>query len=339
MIAGLLDASFRHQPEYILAAQLFQVLIVGLIMALILFLVDMSYGFYFEAINRGRQSNRFGQYVPPELVNEMSRFPERFTLSGEKRELTVLFSDIRGFTTLSEGLDPKELVNIMNELLTPMTRVVHRHQGTIDKYMGDALMAFWGAPVDNPNHTQSAVDAAIELYDSLTDINAEFNRRGLASINIGVGLNTGEMSVGNMGSEFRVAYTIMGDAVNLGSRLEGLTKHYGVNIIINETTAECIEGFDLRELDRVRVKGKNLPVTIFEPLKPGTVNAEELSGYHEALEHYRQQNWEAARNGFVLLLENPQNEFLYQLYLERIEALESKPPEDDWDGAFTFQTK
>jgi adenylate cyclase len=166
----------------------------------------------------------------------MSRDPEAFSMEGESRELSVLFTDVRGFTTISEGLDPKALSNLMNEFLTPLTRIIYRHRGTIDKYMGDCIMAFWGAPLNDPQHARNAVMAGMEMHRTLEELQPHFKERGWPPIHIGVGVNSGRMSVGNMGSEIRLAYTVMGDAVNLASRLEGITKQYGVNMIVGETT-------------------------------------------------------------------------------------------------------
>ncbi len=193
-----------------------------------------------------------------------SASPADFTLEGESREMTVLFSDVRGFTTLSEGLNPKELTQLMNALLTPMTRVIHKNRGTIDKYMGDAIMSFWGAPVEDPEHARHALYAAIEMMQELEIMQAEFKERGWPPIKIGIGLNTGEMSVGNMGSEFRMAYTVLGDAVNLGSRLEGLTKAYGVDIIVGEKTKDQIPNMYFKNSTLCALRVKTSP-SLFLP--------------------------------------------------------------------------
>jgi len=170
----------------------------------------------------------------------MAKAPSQYSLEADSRELTVLVSDVRGFTTLSEGLAPKELSELMNLFLTPMTGIIHHSRGTIDKYMGDAIMAFWGAPLGDDEHPRHALEAALLMLDKLNEINASFRERGWPDVRIGVGVNTGVMSVGNMGSEFRMAYTVLGDEVNLGSRLEGLTKSYGVDIICSEATVKAV---------------------------------------------------------------------------------------------------
>ncbi|MCP5149336.1 MAG: adenylate/guanylate cyclase domain-containing protein [Ectothiorhodospiraceae bacterium] len=315
----------------------------GLLAVLAMFLFNMTYGYFFEQRGKRQLAGLFGQYVPPELVDEMSDHPEQISMVSESREMTVLFSDVRGFTTISEGLEPRELSELMNAFLTPMTKVIHQHRGTIDKYMGDAIMAFWGAPLHDPDHARHALEAALEMIVQLDNLQADFRDRGWPEIHIGVGLNSGSMSVGNMGSEFRMAYTVLGDAVNLGSRLEGLTKQYGVQVIVNETTAAAVPDYLYRELDRVRVKGKDVPVTIFEPLGPrdavDKAARDELKVYREALRLYRAQNWDIAEIQFLNLQQRAPERLLYQIYAERIAHYRESPPPADWDGVFTHMTK
>jgi adenylate cyclase len=273
----------------------------------------------------------------------MAKDPGAYSLEGESRELTVLFSDVRGFTTISEGLDPTQLTQLMNEYLTPMTHVIHQHRGTIDKYMGDAIMAFWGAPLHDPQHARHALLAGMEMLAKLEALQDHFKAKGWPPIKAGVGLNTGEMTVGNMGSEFRLAYTVMGDAVNLGSRLEGLTKEYGVQIMVSEFTRAAVPDFVYRELDRVRVKGKDRPVAIFEPIcaqgdEPAGL-LEELALYDVALCSYREQAWQQAAEQFAQLQTLHPQRYLYQVYAKRITYLRESPPGPDWDGSFTFTSK
>jgi adenylate cyclase len=285
----------------------------------------------------------FGQYVPPDLVKDMSKDPEHYTLASQKLELSVLFTDIRGFTSISEGLDAAELSELMEMYLTPMTRVVHESRGTIDKYMGDAIMAFWGAPLRDQAHAARGVGAGGGVLAELDELNAQFAKRNWPVVHIGVGINTGPMSVGNMGSKFRRAYTVLGDAVNLGSRLEGLTKAYGVSFIVSETTAGHAPEYFYRELDRVRVKGKAEPVTIYEPMGmrdhlPVKV-IEDAKLYHNALRLYRQQEWDAAEKVLLELKSVEPDCYLFQLYLDRIALFRTEPPGADWDGVFTHETK
>ncbi len=314
-----------------------------LLLMIALFVLNMSYGFFIESRGKRSLAKLFGQYVPPKLVDEMAKDPDAYTLAGESRELTVLFSDVRGFTTISEGLDPRQLTQLMNEFLTPMTHVIHQHRGTIDKYMGDAIMAFWGAPVRDEQHARNALGAALDMVAGLEALQDRFKEKGWPPIKIGVGLNTGEMTVGNMGSTFRLAYTVMGDAVNLGSRLEGLTKEYGVQIIVSEYTRAAVPDFVYRELDCVRVKGKDRPVAIFEPICPvGECKAtvlQELELYGVALSLYRQQNWQLAEEKLAQLQGLYPPRYLYQIYVQRITYFRDHPPGANWDGSFTFTTK
>jgi len=314
-----------------------------LLLISLIFILHMTYGFFIESRGKRQLAHLFGHYIPPELVDEMSDSPTDFSLDGENREMTVLFSDVRGFTTISEGMDPKQLTQLMNRLLTPMTRVIHKNRGTIDKYMGDAIMAFWGAPMKDSEHARHALYAALEMMDELKIMQAEFKARGWPQVNIGIGLNTGDMNVGNMGSEFRMAYTVLGDAVNLGSRLEGLTKNYGVNIIVSETTKKNISEYIFRELDLVRVKGKNEPVAIFEPVGHKNdldkIITSELTSYKQALRGFRSQNWDKAEMDFFNLNRANPERFLYQVYLKRISRYRKEPPGDNWDGVFTHTDK
>lgn len=297
-----------------------------------------------EARSRRHLKSVFGQYVPPEIVEEMSRNPDQnFSVEGESRELSVLFCDIRSFTTISESLAADELKKLLNHFFTPMTRIIFEKRGTIDKYVGDMIMAFWGAPVHDPGHRQQAVEAALSMLDQLEQMQPEFTERGWPAVHIGVGINTGMMNVGDMGSEYRRAYTVIGDAVNLGSRLEGLTKYYGVKLIIGETTAAGLEGMLLRCLDRVMVKGKNEPVTIYEPQGstgsvPGHL-ADEVRDSNQALEYYFEGNWEKAIAAFQALHQAAPEHRFYSLYLERIASLHAAGVGAGWDGVYKHTSK
>ncbi|MEX2353163.1 MAG: adenylate/guanylate cyclase domain-containing protein, partial [Gammaproteobacteria bacterium] len=282
-------------------------------------------------------------YVPPELVDEMSEDPQAYIHGADSREMSVLFSDIRGFTTLSENLSADDLSELMNLYLTPMTRIIHENRGTIDKYMGDAIMAFWGAPLHDPDHARHAIRSGLAMLERLKGIQDVFQDRGWPEIHIGVGINTGVMSVGDMGSEFRMAYTVLGDAVNLGSRLEGLTKTYGVEIIVGEDTRKAVEDYVYRELDLVRVKGKDKPVAIYEPVAlPEEMSEEELEEigmFDQCLQQFRAQDWGAAESGLKVLQKRNPDSLLYSIYLERITLYKQDPPGADWDGVYTHKTK
>lgn len=320
--------AWRHGMVLPLAAP------VALILSIFVF--EMLYGFFFETRAKRQMSGLFGQYVPPELVNEMSKNPTMFDMKSESREMTVLFSDIRDFTKMSEGLDPDQLSKLINSYLTPMTTIIHKNRGTIDKYIGDAIMAFWGAPVHDPEHAQHAVEAALEMQEALERLNAEFKEKGWPKLKIGIGLNSGLMSVGNMGSEFRKAYTVMGDAVNLASRLEGLTKQYGVGIFVSDATMQAVKGVKFQEIDRVRVKGKIEPATIYVPIK-GEVPPS-VDRFETALGHYRNKQWDEAES-LLNSLKEEEDRLLYRIYLERIAAFRENPPGEGWDGVFEMKTK
>ena len=314
-----------------------------LVMLTTVFLLNMSYGFFIEGRKKKQITHLFGQYVPRELVQEMAFDPRSYTQAAENRNMSVLFSDVRGFTTISEGLNPKELSALMNEFLTPLTQIIHHHHGTIDKYMGDAIMAFWGAPVRDTEHARHALEAGQAIINKMHDLSKDFLERGLPELKIGVGINTGVMSVGNMGSEFRMAYTVLGDAVNLGSRLEGLTKQYGVDIMVAESTRVAVPDYQFRKLDQVRVKGKHEPVSIYEPMGlKSNISREELDElelYELGLKYYLRQEWDAAEADFQGLQSRYAPRKVYQIYLERLDYFRSNPPGDDWDGIFTFTTK
>ena len=315
----------------------------SIVMIALLFALNMSYGYFVESRTKRQITGLFGQYVPSELVEEMAKHPESVSMEGESREMTILFSDVRGFTTISEGLNPRELTLLMHEFLTPLSRVIYKHRGTIDKYMGDCIMAFWGAPLPDPVHARNAILAAIEMQASLQGLQPHFKQRGWPEIHAGIGINTGRVSVGNMGSEVRVAYTVMGDEVNLASRLEGITKQYGVGIIVGEKTRNAVSDFIYRELDHVRVKGKDKPVAIYEPLgltsEASKALHDEVRLFHEVRRFYRKQAWDQAE----LQLMNLQRMFpeteLYRVYAKRVAYFRNNPPAADWDGVFVFETK
>ena len=309
---------------------------------LIAALLHLNYGYFFESRRKRRLGRLFGQYIPPELVQELDDTEADISLAGESRVMSVLFSDVRGFTTISEGLDPRSLSQFMNEFLTPITAVIRRHHGTIDKYMGDAVMAFWGAPLADSTHAARAVQAALDMVACLEGVNTTCRARGWPEIRIGVGISSGPMNVGNMGSEFRMAYTVLGDTVNLGSRLEGLTKEYGVEIIVSAATAREVPDMAFRELDLVRVKGKLEAIAILEPLGPhASLPAATLAARQEfaaVLAAYRARDF-AAAGAQLTVLRARQDHRLYELYAVRISACLEAPPPPEWDGVYTFTKK
>lgn len=317
---------------------------VPLAFTLIVMMAHLFYGFFIESRRARDISKMFGEYVPPEVVSEMADKGGQISMEGETREMTVMFSDVRGFTTVSEKLDAKELSELMNLFLTKQTGVIQKYRGTIDKYMGDAVMAFWGAPLPDEQHALHGVLAGMEMIAAVRELDEEFAKRGWPPLYIGVGLNTGKMSVGNMGSEFRRAYTVMGDAVNLGSRVEGQTKEYGVAIIVTENTRNLLPSdWAFRELDLIKVKGKNEPVAIYEPLGPKEQLdpdlRTDLARHRGANKLYRQQKWDEAEAEFFNLSQSGRPHKVYEVMIGRIMELREHPPGKDWDGAYVAKSK
>lgn len=303
----------------------------------------MFEGFVRESRARQAVTSMFGHYVPAAHIQQMLSAPESYSMDGQSREMTVLFSDIRNFTGISESLSAAELKALLNYYFTPITEVIFRHGGTIDKYVGDMVMAFWGAPLPDPQHRRNAVLAALEMVAVTARLAGELRVRQMPEISIGIGLNSGLMNVGDMGSEYRKAYTVLGDAVNLGSRLEGLTKFYGVHILVGANTASACAGIAFRFVDRLLVKGKNEPIDAFEPLglavELTAPRRRELSDYAAALEHYRARRWDQAEQGLRQLQAEHAHSKLYRIYLERIQALRDQELPADWDGTFRHTSK
>lgn len=312
--------------------------VVLMIMIFLLSIMNMAYGFLFESKARDLLKYMFGQYVPVEHVEKMSQNPNDYSMQGESRNMTVLFADIRNFTRISETLGAVELKNLLNEFFTPMTRIIFENNGTIDKYVGDMIMAFWGAPLKDEHHAKHALAAAIAMYEESLKIKTDFADKGLPEISIGIGLNTGIMNVGDMGSEFRRSYTVLGDAVNLASRLEGLTKFYGEDIIVGEQTASGQNHIIFRHLDKVKVKGKVSAVDVYAPvclrdaLTPDIMV--ELDKHEVALQLYFKRKWQKALKAFKKLNKKYPDKKIYALYIDRIQFLEENPPGKKWDGAF-----
>jgi adenylate cyclase len=284
----------------------------------------------------------FQQYVSPEVIRRLLADPER--VKPRKSEITILFSDVRGFTSISESLDAQELADLLNGYLTEMTRIIFRNQGTLDKYIGDAVMALWGAPFDEPDHATRACEAALSMLARLAELQKEWRAQGRPVMDIGVGINTGVASVGNMGSSLRYGYTAMGDSVNLASRLEGLNKEYGTRIIISDSTYKVLRSDRVlvRELDMIRVKGKLLPVTIYEVL-----DAEALGGKGKELvelfargqQAYKLRDWRAAGQAFEQVLDRWPDDGPARIFLRRCEEYLAEEPEADWDGVYVMKHK
>ena len=300
---------------------------------------------------RRQVRTQFGRYVAPELVSRLAREPDQLRLGGETREMTLLFCDVRDFTTLSESLEPEELTRLVNRFLTPMTSIILERRGTIDKYMGDCIMAFWNAPLDDPDHARHGCESALAMVAELGALNerlaadAASDGRPHVALRIGIGLNTGSCCVGNLGSDQRFDYSVIGDSVNLASRLEGQSKTYGVDVVIGEETREAVPGLATLELDRIRVKGKLQPVCIYGLLGDAARAAEpgftELRTAQERmLAAYRAGDWDGADAALLRCREvGPSLEGLWDLYATRIADYRIDPPPDDWEGVYVARTK
>ena len=314
-----------------------------LLLMLSLFILNVAWGYWFE-FRKGRAiTSLFGEYVAPELVEVMAEDPENYSMEGEKRDITIMFADVRNFTTISESLEANTLREYINRYLTDVSEDIRGNRGTLDKYIGDCVMAFWGAPVPLQDHAARAVGTALQMLKTAKRLNEEYIERGWPPLKIGIGVNTGEARVGDMGSKIRRAYTVMGDPVNLASRLEGLTKEYGVSLAVGEETMRAAPQFVYRELDRVRPKGKNEPVAIYQPIclesELDPTMRRTLARWHEALAYYREQKWDKAEAILRELYDAYPDEWLYDIFLESIEEFRASPPGPDWDGVTTFKTK
>jgi adenylate cyclase len=323
--------------------------------------VQIAWGYVNEGRTRSSLTRLFGAYVPPELVAQMAQEPERYDMRAENRELTILFCDMRNFTRISESLEPEVLRGLINRFFSTMTQAIQAHRGTLDKYIGDAIMAFWGAPLVDPDHASHAVSAALEMVERLRVLNADLRAQGLVEMGLGLGLNTGLVCVGDMGSDIRRSYTVMGDAVNTASRIEALTRHYDIPILVGQAVRDLIEqrspasepAFVWLEIDKVRVKGKTQSVTLFTPLPiaalTSAVMQAQMRFWQEALAVYRLQDWDNAENLLDSLqkdetMNSPASGFLNMNGLQnqlrsRISHNRKQPPPPDWDGTYSFDSK
>ena len=339
VLLGLLGLNFWLY----LGAGLVLPLAAALVMALTAFALNMSYGYFVESRSKRELANLFGTYVPPELVDEMVKDPDSYSMKAANKELTVMFCDMRGFTKMSEKMEPTQLQELLNSVFSRLTNLIRANRGTIDKYMGDCVMAFWGAPVETSGHAYLSVKTAMEMANAVRKINEEHRAKGILEIGIGIGLNTGTMCVGDMGSDIRRSYTVIGDSVNLGSRLEGLSKVYGVDIVVSESTRKLAPEFAWQELDKVRVKGKEQAVGIFWPAAPADRldkdHADELKIWAGFLKAYRSQDWDQCDLLMLNLQRMNAKKYLYELYSERVASMRLLPFDPEWDGATNFETK
>ena len=315
-----------------------------LLVIVALYLSSMAYGYFVESRSKRQFTDLFGQYVPPELVDQMAADPAKYNMEPRNAELTILFADVRGFTGISEALRPEELREYINAYLTEMSSIIRgRHRGTLDKYMGDAIMAFWGAPVDDAEHARNGVLAALDMQEECAALNAKFAARGWPPLKIGIGVNSGAVRVGDMGSRLRRAYTAMGDAVNVASRLERRTKGYAVGILVGEPTRRLVRDVAFREVDRVRVAGKDAAITIYEPLgrtsEVGEKALSELELWNSTLRAYREQRWDRAEIDLADLVRMNPTCGLYRAYAARLAEKRRNPPPPGWDGVSSFDEK
>lgn len=351
-IAALLGTSWYFFSQYKMLLDF----TFPLMSSLIIFLTLIFTNFVKEQAQRRQIRSAFGQYLSPALVEQLAQSPEKLVLGGEARDMTIMFSDVRGFTTISEIYkdDPQGLTALMNSFLTPLTNAIIDRNGTIDKYMGDAIMAFWNAPIYDATHEFNACEAALDMLERVDRLNRDREEAAKASggiflpINIGVGINTGRCVVGNMGSDLRFDYSVLGDSVNLASRLEGQCKSYGLPIIIGSKTANAVKDkFALLELDFIAVKGKKEPEVVYSIVgRVDLANTGRFQRWREVninmLSRYRSRDWEGAlaaiEQGRVADEEN-RFKTLYAIYSERIRTFQVTPPPEDWDGAYTLDSK
>jgi adenylate cyclase len=284
----------------------------------------------------------FSHYLAPAVIKQIYDSPESLSLQGQEKEVTVMFSDVRGFTTMSEQLTPTQVTDLLHDYLTPMTRIITSNMGTLDKFIGDAIMAFWNAPIDVPDHQKKALSSALQMLDHIHVLNEGFQQKFGLTIKIGVGLHCGRVRVGNMGSADLFDYTLIGDNVNLTSRLESLTKYYGQVLLVSQAMKEvCGDEYAYVEMDSVRVKGKHEPITIFTAMthEARTARDADFSRYEEALALFKAMRFGEAEAVFAELKARGFEEVLCAMYEERCQHLKDEPPGEGWDGVYTHKTK
>lgn len=352
LTAGLMFCMFLGSWEAYVSAGLLVDPVYPAIALSVLFLVSSLLSYIRSESERRQVRQAFGYYISPSFMEELTKNPDKLKLGGEVRDLSVMFTDIRSFTTISERLTPEELIHLMNDFLTPMSDLVMENRGTIDKYMGDAMMAFWNAPLDDPDHARHACVSALKMGEALVPVNEQIKARAASEgrdpvlLNAGIGINTGPCSVGNMGSKQRFAYSALGDAVNLASRLESQTKSYGVNILVGEETQKLVPDMALLELDLIRVKGKEKPVHIYTLLgDEGMGSTETFKSWKKAhngfLAAYRIADFNCAAQDMVTArsLSSGLLDGYYAVFSARIAEFMKNPPPEGWDGVFVAKEK
>ena len=317
-----------------------------LVICLLCYLVVTFFNFLFTELERSKVRNAFSQYMSPVMVEKLAKSSESLKLGGERKEMTFLFSDIRGFTSISEKYksDPEALTDLINNLLTVLSNEILNNQGTIDKYMGDCIMAFWNAPSEDPDHREKSINAAFAMTKALEQLNIDLNRLNEDKLSVGIGINTGECIVGNMGSNKRFDYTVLGDAVNLASRLEGQSSNYGMQIILGEGSIKGLseEKYIIYELDSIAVKGKSEPVTIYTVFDKTEIDTDKafFEDHRNFLVNYRSQNWNKAKEHIdKYRFSKPEFNLYYTLFLERIDELSKQTLPENWSGVFIAENK
>ena len=295
-----------------------------LLTILMLYAVNVLISYFRETVIKQKIVDVFGQYIPPQLVAEISKHPDKLNLEGESKYLTVFFCDLQNFTGVAEQLNPKQLARLLNEYFDVMTEILYSHGATIDKYIGDSIMTFWGAPLTQDDHARRAVMSSIDMQEEIGRLSETFIKRGWPGPSMGIGINTGMMNVGNMGSKYRITYTVVGDAVNLAARLEALTRSYRVSTIVSETTMKETSGVLFRTLDVVQVKGKHNKTKIFEPIckeeNADRALQSKLNEHQKAMDLYFSEDWNQAEASFKLLEQKHADDLFYPSILEKIQG-------------------
>ncbi|MEA3398839.1 MAG: adenylate/guanylate cyclase domain-containing protein [Patescibacteria group bacterium] len=344
LISAIISAIYITAALILFDSGLILDLFFALLAVFTAFTVTIIWRYVIEQKEKRHIKGTFSRYVSPEVISDLLENPEKLKLGGEKKELSIMFSDIRGFTTISEKLSPEQLVSLLNEYLSAMTDLIMDEGGVVDKYIGDAIMAFWGAPLEQPRHAELSCRAALDMIAELDKNREKWRKDFGVELKIGIGINTGEAIIGNMGSDKRFDYTLMGDSVNLASRLEGITKQYGVEIAVSEFTRRAAEDkFIFRYLDKVAVKGKLEGVKIYELMgrqedKTDNIN-KLLADFSQGIGYYRAQEWDKAMSLFKAILDEFKDDGPSRVYLERCEELKASPPKKNWDGIFRLTTK
>jgi adenylate cyclase len=312
-----------------------------LLLVVLLSVYYLSVGFFTESNRRKNIKLMFAQYVPNAHIEKLLTQKSTINLDGEKKELTVMFCDVRSFTSISESMTANELKEWLNTLFTPLTNEILQHDGTIDKYVGDMIMAFWGAPIDDENHAMKSIQTAFAMLAAVNKLNVINQQQGKAVIEMGIGINSGEMNVGDMGSDFRRSYTVIGDNVNLASRLESLTKQYFVNILVGEFSKQQAPKFDYLLVDKVNVKGKKHAVKIYTPLEPHLIEQQkqQVELFNKAVNAYFIKKFGLAEQNLLSISSDFSYYSLVELYLSRINMFKLTPPDENWDGSFVHQHK